>query len=308
MAGNLATTIAERFDAEPTEKLLALWVENDRATWSDDAFRAMQLVLQRRGVEVPARQHSNALSTDKPAPKVNFVARPAWIAGLAIVGRLVAWAMVAGAAFLAAGTHDAKEHNSYQVHLCILPILARVGATGLVTAFALGKLGIRRWGLVLRLLALVANLVAVVDAVLSLKPLGRLGILEIREDYPFWLAILRTLDGPRLAHHNLFAIILIVLASVGAVATLATFFAPSPPPAPTVANPRLLAKVLGVVLGVVALAGWAMTSLGVFLKFQDSSSVDAYLVFGVWLPCTIAITFCAYRVAKYAFRHDRKVA
>ena len=50
-----------------TEELLAIWQQNDRQAWSDDAFEAINKVLQERLIEIPEQ----ALPATSPSRNPN---------------------------------------------------------------------------------------------------------------------------------------------------------------------------------------------------------------------------------------------
>jgi len=52
---SLRQQIYASMDMKDTHELLAIWESNDHENWSDEAFEAVQAVLQNRGVEIPDR-------------------------------------------------------------------------------------------------------------------------------------------------------------------------------------------------------------------------------------------------------------
>jgi len=48
--------IREKFASKSTEILLGRWTANDRERWSPEAFEAMRMILEERGVDVPPQE------------------------------------------------------------------------------------------------------------------------------------------------------------------------------------------------------------------------------------------------------------
>lgn len=54
-------------DAKETQELLTLWVSNDRETYCDEAFAAIEAILSSRNVEMPEQEHT-AKKPDEDSP------------------------------------------------------------------------------------------------------------------------------------------------------------------------------------------------------------------------------------------------
>ncbi len=58
MVEKLRAQIYQNFNDESTEKLVDIWVKNDRVEWSDLAFEVLEEVLQGRIHELPAQEEA----------------------------------------------------------------------------------------------------------------------------------------------------------------------------------------------------------------------------------------------------------
>lgn len=68
MNPNLLHAVRERMREQSTEQLLALWVTNDRATYSPEAFEAVRSLLAERGVTTLPPQSDPAPIAEKHSP------------------------------------------------------------------------------------------------------------------------------------------------------------------------------------------------------------------------------------------------
>jgi len=55
MSSGLVDQIVGEMQARSSEELLPIWVQNDRDIWSEEAFAAIKVVLEGRGVAIPAQ-------------------------------------------------------------------------------------------------------------------------------------------------------------------------------------------------------------------------------------------------------------
>ncbi len=81
---SLKAGILERMREKETEELIAIWQEDDREAWSDEAFEAVEQVLIKRLRKLPEREIPSQDEEDEPAmiPKYPTERKLIWIADL----------------------------------------------------------------------------------------------------------------------------------------------------------------------------------------------------------------------------------
>lgn len=117
-----------------TEELRQIWEENDRQAWSDDAFKAIERILEERG-ETPGPQAQPA----PPDESVQITARerPGCVTAYALLTAIGAVLYALGSSFLAiaSGMDDAS----------ILAIVTLLLLTGIIIAVAVGLWRLNNW-------------------------------------------------------------------------------------------------------------------------------------------------------------------
>ncbi len=222
MNQGLVESVRHSLEDETSENLLLQLKEHDRNRWSDEAFEAMKLVLVARGLELPPqgdRTDRPAECDDARSPKVD---QHRWIEAVVALGRCSGWAAIlAGAVLILV---DYGQHRGYDLHICFLAILPRILAMGITVVIALrDNLLPAAWKAIVGALALSLTIFAIVEGSLALRFVGKLGILEIRDDLPLWLWNVRSIDGFRPPYHNAAAVSLIVIGAIGALAIVAAW-------------------------------------------------------------------------------------
>ncbi len=59
MNDSLRNQIYNNLNQKTTDELVAIWDENNRREWSEQAFELIQIILKERGEEIPAQKHEN---------------------------------------------------------------------------------------------------------------------------------------------------------------------------------------------------------------------------------------------------------
>ena len=77
MHSGLISLIRARLVEKPIDELLTIWIENDRTTWSDDAFEAILQILTEKGVSIPSQGPAVEPPPAEPLPEQSGVASEA---------------------------------------------------------------------------------------------------------------------------------------------------------------------------------------------------------------------------------------
>ncbi len=78
MNGELIDQIKQNMEQRTTEDLLAIWIQNNRKRWSDEAFEAIIQVLTERGVYLPNQQDPSEVAHRRYVGYAGFWRR--WVA------------------------------------------------------------------------------------------------------------------------------------------------------------------------------------------------------------------------------------
>ena len=162
MNPNLLHAVRQRMREQSTEQLLALWVTNDRAMYSPEAFEAVRLVLAERGLTDLPPQNDPAPIADRHRPAADPAAQH-WLGWL----RPVLWVCVA------AGAGQLPHAALVLWRLTIVP----AGQSFRIDSLWRGMSALQLW---LEILGeIVLPLVLLVGALLclKLKPWGRLALM-----------------------------------------------------------------------------------------------------------------------------------
>ncbi len=99
---SLQEQIIDRMQEKETEELIAIWQENDRNVFTDEAFQAIEAILIERLGKLPERKTPSTwetVVTKEGLPRIQSVTRDASVQGA--VGSLAAWGAInVGAWFL----------------------------------------------------------------------------------------------------------------------------------------------------------------------------------------------------------------
>jgi hypothetical protein len=146
----LLRAVRERMAAQTTEQLLDLWVTNDRATWSPEAFEAVKQILAERGrTELPPQNDPAPVAGHfKPTHTADAQYWLGWLRPVIWIAIVVAALMIIRApltVWTLGRTIWRPLSTTWTLGQLVVPVLTDVVLPGWLLIGAIGCLLLRPW-------------------------------------------------------------------------------------------------------------------------------------------------------------------